>query len=101
LTEYRALTQGGCIAGSQTFTDSGTFTAPSGVTKVKTVCSTTNYFSVTPGRSYKIDTEAGIGDDGSACLFWRFNGTRLGPVRSGGENIINLTVSWSNTINQS
>ena len=88
MTEWRALTQGGCLPGSQTFTAVGTFTAPSGVTRVKiTTARHVDYFTVTQFSDYTV---------GRYTSYWTFNGTRLGSAKEQ-----NLLIEWSNTINQS
>ena len=97
MSEYRALTNGGCIAGSQTFTENGTFTAPSGVTKIKIVIySNTYYFSVSPGSSYSVSTKLVYSEDsGGTVTVWTFNGNQLSL------NTSNLIIYWSNAINNS
>jgi hypothetical protein len=97
LSEYRALTQGGCLSGSQTFTADGTFTAPSGVTKVKIVIGDyTYYFSVSPGSSYSVSsTMVSSGDGGGFATVWTFNGNQLSL------NTSDLIIYWSNAINNS
>ena len=93
MTEYRVLTSGGCVSGSQTFTENGTFTAPSGVTKVKIVIgSYTYYFSVSPGSSYSVSPDFMNNEDSNV---WTFNGNWLAYATT------SLIIYWSNAINNS
>ena len=93
MSEYRALTNGGCIAGSQTFTENGTFTAPSGVTKVKIVIgSHTYYFSVSSGSNYSVTPDF---MDNEGSNIWIFNGNWLWYATT------SLIIYWSNAINNS
>lgn len=100
MTDYRALTQGGIQSGSQVFTAAGSFTAPAGVYKVYCVQSgngsETPTLSLTPGKTYWFgiygrmwnlhdDNRTGDGDSWDISI----------------HNDANLTVSWSNAINNS
>ena len=51
MTDYRALTQGGIIAGSQNCDGEGTWTCPARVTRI--FFQYDHYFKVTPGTTYK------------------------------------------------
>ena len=87
MTEWRALTQGGCLSGSQTFYDGGSFTVPSGVSVLQ--MAETEYFGVTPGKTYYVDWESYM-----LGRRWFFSGQN---VITGSSS---LTISWSNSINQ-
>lgn len=95
MTEWRALTQGGCLPGSQTFTDAGTFTTPSGVTRIKVRTYIAGsyeytYIDVVPGTKYAVGYYSG-----KYVTQWTFNG-----VHCGGQDSDSMTIYWSNSINQ-
>ena len=85
MTEYRALTQGGCIAGSQNFTradyanQSWNFTVPVGVTKLKfTGITNDKYLAVTPGTTYTIYFSAWTqGSNDTEMYGWSLNSTKI------------------------
>ena len=90
------MTQGGCLPGSQTFSNAGTFTAPSGVTRIKIKGNgwPAKYASVSPGSSYSIGLKDLI-TDGDGESYWYAFSLYICPKSTG-----NITVSWSNSINQ-
>ena len=90
MTDYRALTQGGCIAGSANVDDNGTWTCPSGVHRI--FAKYNHYFAVTPGVTYKYRGNSYItmgvyATSGTNNPYWW--------SMSGRDNII----YWSNDIN--
>ena len=102
MTEWRALTQGGCLAGSANYEGSSrTFTVPAGVTVVKmymyysSLGDLTAYVRVTPGASYTLSYEKQYDSDGNAVYYW-YLGSAV--INAQGDHY-QLTVSWSNAIN--
>ncbi len=102
LTEYRALTKGGCVSGSRNFysdrnNPSTTWTAPTDCTRI--MSSNGVYYKVTPGRTYSVQPR-NVGKFGLYMGVWVESANYMSGyfIPTSKNNDTGYTFSWGSSI---